>query len=217
MPAIQKKATEKKARSEKDSPAPIEEDKGNEDVMVIVSRGSQADLVEDDPVTDTSENGASELLDEQTSSSNGSVARVLAIDSPQGIKTPPPSGHVNYDNDLHDTNSALYEAVEGSGGDPGEITDGKTPEEEYQTDLIPENGETTPRRLTPLEQLSPDNGSRGYTELFDEPSETPYVENDTPNVDPEDEVVLKSDSPVDLDPSNETVVEGYSKWRRRNA
>ena len=97
------------------------------------------------------------------------------------------------------------------------LTYGKTPEAESQTDLIPENGETTPRRLSPFEQLSPDNGSRGYTELFDEPSETPYVENDTPNVDPEDEVVLKSDSPVDLDPSNETVVEGYSKWRRRNA
>ncbi|KAL5248159.1 hypothetical protein ACHWQZ_G017365 [Mnemiopsis leidyi] len=80
LPAIQKKTAETKARSEKDSPAPIEEDKGNDEVMVIVSRGSQADLVEDDPDQIASENGH---LSPDEPACNANASDALAINSPE--------------------------------------------------------------------------------------------------------------------------------------
>ncbi|XP_063689680.1 uncharacterized protein LOC134822522 isoform X2 [Bolinopsis microptera] len=195
LPAIQKKAAEKKARSEKDSPAPIEEDKGNDDVLVIVSRGSQADLVDDqyNPDTVTSDNGTGEPLDEQASSANASVA--LMIDSPEGLKTPPPSGHVNYENDLHDTNYA----VEGSGEGPGELTDGITPEVESQTDLKPKSGEITPRTLSPFEQ---DDESAGNAEPLVTPD---AIDKTAPKNGPD--VAPRASTPAVPNPGNEEVLE----------
>lgn len=113
MPAIPKKTTEKKARSEKDSPAPIEEDKGNDEVMFVVSRGSQADVGEDDSVALSSGPSVGP-------SASGSVA--LAVDSPENQPTPPPNPHVNYDNDLHDANDYSYDAE-----NQEELTDGEIP------------------------------------------------------------------------------------------
>ena len=180
-------------------------------MLVIVSRGSQADLVDDqfNPDTVTSDNGADEPLDEQASSANASVA--LMVDSSDGLKTPPPSGHVNYENDLHDTNNSLY-AVEGSGEGPGELTDGITPEVESQTDLSPKSGEITPRRLSPLEQVSQDDESAGNAEPLVTPD---AIDKPAPKNGPD--VAPRASTPAVPNPGNEQVLEGYPKWCRRNA
>lgn len=100
LPAIRTKGDDKKARSEKDSPAPFEEDKGNEEVLVIVSRGSQVDFVENE------KNVENECISEGLIGPSGD----------HHVKTPPPAqqsdqeqdqqemrnGKVNYDNDFQD-------------------------------------------------------------------------------------------------------------------
>ena len=207
MPAIQKKTTEKKARSEKDSPAPIEEDKGNDEVMVIVSRGSQADLVEDDPAQIVSENGHSAESDDPDFNAN--VSDALAIDSLEGMTTPPPNGHVNYDNDLHDTNSDLYETTEGTGENLGELTDGHTPDKERsETEPNPETEEAAPSRLSPDKMIPQGNTVEGSQDT-NNPSEVADTTGEAElSVDPGDEVVPKSYSPAMSESSHEAVHEG---------
>ena len=208
MPAIQKKTTEKKARSEKDSPAPIEEDKGNDEVMVIVSRGSQADLVEDDPAQIVSENGHSAESPDDPGF-NANVSDALAIDSIEGMTTPPPNGHVNYDNDLHDTNSDLYETTDGAGDNLGELTDGHTPDKELsETEPNPGSEGAVPSRLSP-DKMIPQDNTAGGSHVTNNPSEVADTTGEAElSVDPGDEVVPKSYSPAMSESSHEAVHEG---------
>ncbi|KAL5248160.1 hypothetical protein ACHWQZ_G017365 [Mnemiopsis leidyi] len=199
LPAIQKKTAETKARSEKDSPAPIEEDKGNDEVMVIVSRGSQADLVEDDPDQIASENGH---LSPDEPACNANASDALAINSPEGMTTPPPNGHVNYDNDLHDTNSDLYKTTEGAGENPGELNDGQIPDKGRSG-----NGDAASPRLSPDNLHSPDNGA-GESEENSSPTEVVGVIGEAdPSVDRGNEVVPKSHSPDISESRHEAVHE----------
>jgi len=183
LPAIQKKATEKKARSEKDSPAPIEEDKGNDDVMVIVSRGSQADLVEDassvpsvfeneaDEVVANKEDDAdAEQLEEETSRNDvveEDIAKTEITTIPSKSKLPIRK----------------------------KSNQGVSSEAELETELKPENGESPPPRPSSFDSTLQDMGMSEYTEVFEEPSETPNFDHETD---------AEAESEADDDPGYET-------------
>ena len=78
------------------------------------------------------------------------------------------------------------------GDGPGELSDGETTEAESEADFMSNNGEITPPRLT-----------EEYTEILDEPLETPDVLDDTAsNVYPE--VSTRGTTPAD-----EEIFEGY--------
>ena len=89
------------------------------------------------------------------------------------------------------------------GDGPGELTDGGTPEAESETDFISEKGKITPRKFSPYEQAFHDDKLEGYTEILDEPLETPDALDDTAsNVYPE--VSTRGTTPAD-----EEIFEGY--------
>ena len=78
------------------------------------------------------------------------------------------------------------------GDGPGELSDGETTEAESEADFMSNNGEITPPRLT-----------EEYTEILDEPLETPDALDDTAsNVYPE--VSTRGTTPAD-----EEIFEGY--------
>ena len=90
------------------------------------------------------------------------------------------------------------------GDGPGELSDGETPEAESETDFISEKGKITPRKFSPYEQAFHDDKLEGYTEILDEPLESPDVLDDTAsNVYPEV-------STRDTTPADEKIFEGWS-------
>ncbi|XP_063689688.1 doublecortin domain-containing protein 2-like isoform X9 [Bolinopsis microptera] len=216
LPAIQKKAAEKKARSEKDSPAPIEEDK---DEFIAHKEDDHVDaIVNGDAENDVEQNSSGDAGDVDTEKVGEVISRTDAVDTAivgQAISDTVDTDDVDGDISATEISSVPSKSrsklpvpkKSNQAVSSGELTDGGTSEAESETDFISEKGKITPRKFSPYEQAFHDDKLEGYTEILDKPLKTSDVLDDTaPNVYPE--VFSRGSTLADSNPSDEDVLEG---------